>query len=152
MLTAADELSTDLPEPWLARPFVLDHDPEDYLRIVANPFLAFFVVVIALGILWAVSALAPPSSTKNTIIPLSFVLAFFLHWRFYQYHCLDCGGTGRLTKWKRHTCPVSEERRRLGRRRLLRGPTPAIQVIAWVYILCMVAIAAEAYVYAWSRR
>jgi hypothetical protein len=150
--TAADEIAPDLLDPWTARPFRLDHDPEDYLRIVANPFLAFFVLAAAIGVLFVPASMTFANNLKGVLVPLLFITALLLHTRFYQYHCLDCGTTGRLTRWKSHSCPLSDERRRLGRKRRLRGPTPAIQVIAWIYVVCMVAVIVQAHFSVWSSR
>ncbi len=57
-----------------------------------------------------------------------------------QYHCLDCGATGRLFRWKWHACPSVRARQQTGRPRRFRGPNPVLQTVLWVYILMGLAI------------
>ena len=61
-----------------------------------------------------------------------------------QYHCLDCGGSGRLTRWRKHICYVSVARRDVGRRRRFRGPTPPHQILIWFWVVMAAILAFNA--------
>ncbi|MEW4570753.1 hypothetical protein AB1L88_23045 [Tautonia sp. JC769] len=112
--------------------------PGSYRRILANPFLGF------LGIgLW-VAALR--QAVVNRIDRLGLVLAFgglallavVVLPRLFRYHCLDCGRSGRLTRWKRHVCPAVARRIVEGRPRRFRGPRPLAQTFFWAVVLAVV--------------
>ena len=111
--------------------------PQETLRLVANPFLA--VSVILFGLIGLFTALR-----SRSLVSLSCALAalagsvLFLH-----YHCLDCGATGLLFRWRRHECERVLIRRLTGQTRRLRGPTPTVQTIVWGYFLLGLAILAE---------
>jgi hypothetical protein len=128
------------PDPEFHRPverlLEIDHQPEAYLRLVANPFLGIcgFLAWIGLVILFGRHWFDDPARGLYTPLALLAlgVLPFALPLLFH-YHCLDCGATGRLTRWRSHVCPASSERRRYGRPRRLRGPTPPTQVVLWFW-------------------
>jgi hypothetical protein len=114
--------------------FELDHSPESYQRLVSNPFLGILGVI---GWLMGMTALFvhgvggafTPMATLLLLASLALIPGLF------QYHCLDCGATGRLSDWRRHMCPRVAERRLEGRNRRIHGPTPPVQVILWLWIL-----------------
>jgi hypothetical protein len=119
------------------RPLV---SPGDYLRILSNPFLGllgllgWFVVVR-----WLIAALRRSPELTVPLSPILVVLVvaalFGLTPALFQYHCLDCGATGRLSRWRTHLCPASNLRRQSGRHRWLRGPSPFVQNIIWFWLV-----------------
>jgi hypothetical protein len=120
----------------------LDHSPESYQRLVANPFLGFFAIVAwVLGVLILFKGVLGPFTPMAALLMLA---ALALLPPLFQYHCLDCGATGRLTEWRRHMCPSVAERRLEGRTRRLRGPAPPIQVLLWLWVLMALIVAAAA--------
>ncbi|HMB08108.1 MAG TPA: hypothetical protein VKP69_30805 [Isosphaeraceae bacterium] len=103
--------------------------PQEPSRLLANPFLTASLILFGLlelssalrsrclpGLIWALITLAGSGP--------------FLH-----YHCLDCGATGLLFRWRRHECERAVIRRNTGRTRRLRGPDPTVQTIIWGYFL-----------------
>jgi branched-subunit amino acid ABC-type transport system permease component len=113
--------------------------PETYLRLVANPFLMFvgLVVWLLLG-RWVLGLLRRNPDLIGPLAPILVVLLLASLWLLpglSQYHCLDCGGTGRLSRWRRHACPRSVGRRIQGESRRLRGPSPFYQVLLWLWAL-----------------
>lgn len=124
------------PEPPLVE---LDHSPESYQRLLANPFLGafgFIAWIAALG--WLLGFRDRVGPLMIPILGVGAVVAFFLPFRLFQYHCLDCGATGRLWAWRRHICHASAERRRLGRPRRFRWPSPPGQLLLWFWFLAYV--------------
>lgn len=122
-----------------ARP--LDFEPEAYLRLVANPFLALFGFLVWLRVLLGiVTMFAGRRELMGPLAPIIGVVMLAFLWLLlglFQFHCLDCGKTGRLSRWREHACPPSVERRLSGRRRRLRGPTPPVQILLWLWGLLM---------------
>jgi hypothetical protein len=113
----------------------LDHAPEAYLRLMANPFLGCFGLVAWAAL--AVMLLRLASDIQGSLAPLvvmGMLLLLIPLPRLFQYHCLDCGATGRLSRWRQHLCARSAERRRAGRPRRLAGPTPPTQVVLWLWL------------------
>lgn len=133
------------PEPELAgfRPGPLGtwmgDEPEAYLRLVVNPFLALlYLVAWLMALYYSVVSWFAGALTVTFIVTLIFGLwltPYFIH-----YHCLDCGETGRLLRWKKHVCHRALARRESGRRRMLRGPSPPIQVVLWFWFLLALAM------------
>src|SRR5262249_22139577 len=120
----------------------IDYAPEAYLRLVANPFLALFALIAWVG-LAALAFRRGFDGTNSVFIPAFVIVMVVLLLRIpvlLQSHCLDCGATGRLAHWRRHACPAAAARRRSGRPRPLRGPTPPTQVILWLWLLLTVGI------------
>lgn len=114
-----------------------DLHPEAFLRVVANPFLGTFglllwlMALIWFGRLWQhnpqlISPLAP-------ILAVLLLSSLWLVPSLFQFHCLDCGRSGRLANWRGHVCPASAVRRLAGRPRRLRGPSPFVQIILWFW-------------------
>jgi hypothetical protein len=110
--------------------------PQEFQRLVANPFLALFWLIILFPIF--------RQALEWKSLPLLGValLGLFVAGYFLQYHCLDCGATGRLFKWKEHACPSVVARQQAGRVRRFRGPNPVLQTILWGYVLGALAILA----------
>lgn len=121
----------------------LDDEPEAYLRLIANPFLAFAYFVFWLIMLYQtiLGGFAGPLSPMLVAI---LIAALGLVPMLMQYQCLDCGGSGRLTRWRKHVCHVSIARRDSGRRRRMRGPTPPNQVLLWFWFVIAAALAINA--------
>jgi hypothetical protein len=108
--------------------------PQEYQRLVANPFLALFGLVVWFAAFWGALA------SRNLIlagvaIPGLIVVGYLL-----QYHCLDCGTTGLLFRWKSHSCDRVLARQQAGRVRRFRGPNPTFQTILWAYLVAAVTI------------
>ena len=112
----------------------LDDEPEAYLRLIANPFLACSYVVLWLILLYEtiVGAFVGPLSPVLVVI---LIAGLGLVPMLLQYQCLDCGGGGQITRWRKHICYISIARRDVGRRRRIRGPTPPIQVLLWFWVV-----------------
>jgi hypothetical protein len=112
--------------------------PENYLRLVANPFLAALGFLVWLGAVIWLTHLDIDRELIGPMVPIIGVVFLFALWRLgalFQYHCLDCGATGRLSRWREHLCPASASRRQAGRFRRLRGPSLFAQVILWFWAL-----------------
>lgn len=114
--------------------------PERYLRLLANPFLGFAGFVFWLHVVgWVASLMHGNPQLIGPLAPiLTILLIGCLIWllpALFQAHCLDCGTTMRLNRWRSHTCLVSNLRRISGRPRHLRGPTPVIQNLGWLWVL-----------------
>src|SRR5262249_13185234 len=126
----------------------LDHAPESYLRLVANPFLAASAGLAWLWFLFHVVAeFVSMRSPFTPVVALVMVGLLALIVPLFQYHCLDCGATGRLSRWRRHICMVSASRRERGRPRRLRGPSPPAQVVLWFWFVLTAGILAT-----WAAR
>jgi hypothetical protein len=128
-------------------------NPGDYLRILANPFLGFAGLVAWLGLfLWAVRKLGRNPDLFGPLAPFVFVVFVACLWilpGLFHFHCLDCGRTGRLSRWRRHVCPPSVARRIAGQPRAFRGPTPFVQVILWLWLLMLAGLWANARGWSW---
>ncbi|HWE36010.1 MAG TPA: hypothetical protein VG406_05500 [Isosphaeraceae bacterium] len=122
----------------------LGDEPQRYQRLVANPFLGFvgiLVLVVAAEKLILEQVLGSPASSAFAVLAVLIILPLLP--RLFHYHCLDCGATGRLTRWRSHICPASADRYAVGRPRLLRGPSPTVQFLLWVYLVLAVGLAIE---------
>jgi hypothetical protein len=108
--------------------------PEDYQRLVANPFLALLGLV-----LWCL-ALRQVLQEKSLVLFLPILLSVGGVVFLLQYHCLDCGATGLLFRWRRHACERVRERRLDGRPLRFRGPRPWTQLVLWIYALLAAAV------------
>ncbi len=113
-----------------------------FQRLVANPFLAvlLFVIVVAL---WHGAFVRHAPWLFQLGLGLSLV-AFFL----VQYHCLDCGATGWLIRYRRHACPAVVARWQRGERRRFRGPGVRLQLWAWFVSLAAACVLGLAYLIA----
>lgn len=119
-------------------------DPAAYRRVLANPFLGF----LGLGV-WASAIrqviLASMEDTRLFLPSLAIIvpLSWFLP-RLFRFQCLDCGRTGRLSRWKSHVCPAVALRIIQGRPLRFRGPGPLVQTMMWGGILAFVLMMAKA--------
>ena len=84
------------------------------------------------------------SRDRFALFLISLLAAAYFLPRLFHYHCLDCGRTGRLTRWKRHVCPEVARRIVEGRPRRLRGPGPLAQTLLWGYVLAVILVLASA--------
>ena len=110
--------------------------PQDYQRLVGNPFLAVLGLILWSG---ALRLALHARNLRFTLLLFACLagIAFLL-----QYHCLDCGATGWLFRWRVHACDQVLARRRTGRILRFRGPVPTIQALLWCYLLLVAAILA----------
>jgi hypothetical protein len=116
-----DHQIDNVPRRFRRRPPALD----PYQRLVTNPFLAF------LG--WILWFALVRLSLRSGLLPYFFaaIASFILPAFLLQYHCLDCGRTGRLARWREHACERVLARQAAGRPRWIRGPTPPVQALLW---------------------
>ena len=116
----------------------LDHSPESYQRLLANPLLGLAAILGWLGVMRALfGGFAGPLTPMALVL---MVAALVLLPSLFHFHCLDCGRTGRLRSWKGHMCARVAERRMEGRARRIRGPSPTTQLIFWFWGLMAVAV------------
>jgi hypothetical protein len=118
-------------------------EPERYQRLVANPFLGAFALIawlLACALLVRENTFAWLNGPWLPALVLLVLASLGLPPLLLQYHCLDCGATGPIMSWKQHTCAAVIRRREEGRPRRLRGPTPPIQVILWLWAILAVYV------------
>lgn len=140
-----DMLDSEIDPPLPGRLERLGPKPEYYLRIMANPFLAVAAMILD-GL--AAAAVFRRQETGAIVLGSACVaIGLFLSPGLLQYHCLDCGETGRLRRWRLHVCPKSTARYLSGRRRRLRGPSPGFQILLWLalfgYLLLVLRVLAD---------
>ena len=100
-----------------------------YQRLIVNPFLAVLLFVIVLAIVR--TALRTRALGLFQLgVGLVLVDLFLV-----QYHCLDCGATGWLLRYRRHACPTVLTRWQRGEQRRFRGPSVRIQLVGWLVLL-----------------
>ena len=136
MRSGHDVFDPDL-DPPPVRVAGLDRDSVvRFQRLVVNPFLAVsvFVLIVALCRI-AVEKRWP--TLFGIGVALFVVDGFLVH-----YHCLDCGKTGWLIRYRRHSCPTVVSRWQLGDSRRLRGPGVRLQLTAWLIVLASVFVLA----------
>ncbi len=121
----------------------LDGDAEGYLRVVANPFLAFCYLTAWLVVMYKTVAEGFAGPLTPMLLAMM-IAALWLTPHFIHYHCLDCGGSGKLLKWRRHVCHAVVQRRDAGMPRRLRGPSPPLQVVLWLWVLLALAMVVNA--------
>ncbi|MDR3632701.1 MAG: hypothetical protein P4L84_02635 [Isosphaeraceae bacterium] len=109
--------------------------PQEYQRLVANPFLALALLIAWLG------AMRLALLARNFVAVAVVGVCFFGVIRLLHYHCLDCGHTGWLFRWRVHACEAVVARQVAGRVRRWRGPTPTVQVVLWLYVIGCAVIA-----------
>jgi hypothetical protein len=110
--------------------------PQEYQRLVANPFLALVgLIAWFAAIRWALA------SRNDWLLALA-VAGLVAPASLLHYHCLDCGATGILFRWKSHACDRVRARQRIDQVRHFRGPNPDTQTILWGYLVAIVAILA----------
>jgi hypothetical protein len=118
-----------------------DEPPETYLRVVANPCLPIALLFLGLALTQASMRDGERPSTMGSkvgtflalcVAPVVVGLPWLIH-----YHCLDCGATGAIRRWKDHVCPKVAERRALHRPRRFRGPEPRVQLALWLWALAV---------------
>jgi hypothetical protein len=117
----------------------LDDEPEAYLRLVANPFLALVYFVAWLMAMYE-SIFGGFAGALTPMLVVMLLAALGLLPYTLQYHCLDCGSTGRLSRWKKHACHSALNRRDAGAKRRFRGPGPTLQLVLWMWFLMAMAM------------
>jgi hypothetical protein len=106
--------------------------------LVANPFLGLVGLVAWFAAVRTWVFNETPSLSTIVLCGLGAVLVVR---PLFQYHCLDCGRTGRLTRWREHACERVIARYLAGRPRRLRGPTPGVQTFLWILLSLAGAVA-----------
>ena len=112
-----------------------DPRPEVYLRLLANPFPAVLWIVVCSYAMQGAVAIKNLPFFGISVLAMTFAVVLF------QYHCLDCGRTERLTLWPRHCCERVEDRRRALAPRRFRGPKPVAQTVLMVLAFGVFAVA-----------
>jgi hypothetical protein len=111
---------------------------EEYQRLVANPFLGLIGFAAWLFALrWLLMAVGRTGLMPTLLVLVAGPFGFPY---LFHYHCLDCGATGLLHRYRKHSCATVAARLREGRVRSFRGPTPFVQVVIWLYVLLALAI------------
>jgi hypothetical protein len=119
---------------------VPDVHHEDFVRLIANPFLALFAILaFVLGVRLMLGFRGGSGSVVAETLAGTLALILVMP-DLIQVHCLDCGRTSRIRRWRDHLCPAVAIRIRAGRRRRLRGPRPWMQVVLWLYVLLGLAV------------
>lgn len=121
----------------------LDGQPEAYQRLLANPFLGFVYLTGWLAAMYETVAIGIAGPLTPMLLAV-LVAGLWLVPHLMQYHCLDCGGTGRLLRWRKHVCHRAMERYDAGRPRRFRGPSPPLQVVLWLWGLLLGALLVNA--------
>ncbi len=115
------------------RSVVYVDDTRSYQRLVVNPFLALLALIGWVALMrFGYRERILLAFLLAQVLP---VVALFV----VQYHCLDCGATGRLSRWKDHACESVLARQLAGRPRRFRGPNPRSQMLFWIYGLMALA-------------
>ncbi len=115
------------------RPILHADDAHAYQRLVVNPFLALLALIGWVALMrFGFRERLLLAFLLAQVLP---VMAFFA----VQYHCLDCGATGCLSRWKDHACESVVARQLAGRPRRFRGPNPRAQMLFWIYGLMALA-------------
>lgn len=108
--------------------------PRDCQRLVANPFLALLVFLGGLSMFGQAMLIDGMPMVPLALGALATVALsiYLLH-----YHCLDCGKTGWLFRWRYHCCAVVADRQRTGTGRLMPGMSPVNQTLLWTMLMCV---------------
>jgi hypothetical protein len=111
-----------------------DFNPLEFQRLVINPFLAVFGLLI---LAWLAFQLA------NTEFPPLFLLMLLplalLH-HLIQYHCIDCGRIGRYHRRERHVCRAVHARWHEGHPSRFPFRSSRAQLVIWCWIIASVAL------------
>jgi hypothetical protein len=100
-----------------------------YQRLVVNPFLA---VLSGVGVFTVVRGAVQTRSLTLFFIGIGLMPVPFL---LLQFHCLDCGATGWLLRYRRHACPAVVVRWQSRQLRRFHGPRLGAQLQIWSYLL-----------------
>jgi len=106
----------------------------EYQRIVVNPLLG---VLAWLAMIALLNAGVRSRSLTLFLIGLSLL---FLGLLFQQFHCLDCGATGWLFRYRSHACPKIVARYQDREVRRFRLPNVTTQITIWIYLLAGVLL------------
>ncbi len=106
-----------------------DFNPAECQRLVVNPFLAAFAMVV-----WWEAVRRLLASPFAPAFVLMFLPLVFLPY-LVQFHCLDCGRTGAFPRRDYHACPALLVRMAEGKRPRLPIPSARAQLFVWGYIL-----------------
>ncbi len=105
-----------------------------YQRLIVNPFLSVLVFVIII-------AIARAALQTETLGVFPFLVFLILADVFLvQYHCIDCGATGWLLRYRRHGCPTIVSRFQRGELRRFRGPSVRLQLVLWLVFLAAAVV------------
>jgi hypothetical protein len=105
-----------------------------FQRLVVNPFLAVLVFIIIVW-LWSEGLKWQSPALFQLGVGLLIVDVFLV-----QFHCLDCGATGWLLRYRRHACPTVLARWGRSEWRRFRGPGVRLQLASWLILLASVTV------------
>lgn len=103
-----------------------------YQRLVANPFVAI------LGFIGWCAAIHWIVQSKRLALFWPVGASFFLVVFLLQFHCVDCGKTDRLTRWRDHACDAVQRRYEAGFSQRVWFPNPVLQTTIWFYLILVV--------------
>lgn len=119
-------------------------EPGVYRRVLANPFLGFLGIALWVVGLRYTMLLFEMERPAVSILILVVLLAVAIRIpRLFHFHCLDCGRTGSLRRWKEHICPAVARRLLEGRPLRFPGPRPLVQLLFWGYFLAVLLVIAS---------
>ncbi len=98
-------------------------------RIIVNPLLG----VLSWLVTFALIRLAVKN--RSSTLFLLGVCLLFAAFLVQQFHCLDCGATGWLVRYRRHACPSVVARYRQRDVRRFRVPRVMTQIAIWFYLI-----------------
>jgi hypothetical protein len=104
---------------------------EDHQRLLVNPFL------VVLGWVIVVALIRMALRIHSLHLFVTGIILLLVPALLFQYHCLDCGKTGWLFRYRRHACPAVTARAQTGVVRRFRGLSVTIQIIVWGQILAV---------------
>ena len=123
----------DAPSPRVSARTRVVH--QSYQRLIANPFMAMLAIIA-----WFAAVRQTVLMKRLDLFGLA-VLSLGLVVFLFQYHCLDCGATGRLMRWREHACEAVRRRSQTGQMPRYHLITPVAQTLAWFYLLILVVLA-----------
>jgi hypothetical protein len=123
-------------------------DPEHisiapYQRLIVNPFLSVLLLVIIIAI--AQKAIQTETFGIFPLLVILILIDVFL----VQYHCLDCGATGWLLRYRKHGCPTVVTRFQRGELRRFRGPSVRLQLAMWIVFLLVALVLGLIVLFSW---
>jgi hypothetical protein len=117
-------------EPRRSRSLVVELSEADQ-RLLANPLLTLATWAAAIALIRAALR------AHHFLLFLAGAGLLFLAFFLLQFHCLDCGRTGWLLRYRRHACPAVQARGRARGFRRWRGPGLITQLVLWCHVLAV---------------
>ncbi|MCA1684517.1 MAG: hypothetical protein LC745_00730 [Planctomycetia bacterium] len=109
---------------------------QDDQRLLANPFLA------VLGMIAWYEAIRRVVQARRLDLFFPVLASLVMVIYLFQFHCLDCGATDRLSRWRDHACGPVRLRANAGFSRPVHAMTPVSQTVLWFYVLAVSTVVA----------